>query len=193
VEFHEPSPGSACSRRGHATTSLASHRVVYVPGTWDLFHVGHVRFLQLAARLGDFVLVGALGDEEVKRRIGQNYPLQSLHERALALLSCRHVDDVLLGAPWKVTQDLLTTMNVSVVCFGCCADSWGVDLDSQEHPFELPHRLGILQRLDTGCEVTLQLIAQRIWQHSEHFAVRQQRKESEERAYLAGKAFVEEV
>ena len=33
-------------------------RVVYVDGAWDMFHAGHVEFLQRAAELGDFLLVG---------------------------------------------------------------------------------------------------------------------------------------
>lgn len=179
-------------RQPSAPSRLAGRRVVYVPGVWDLFHVGHVRFLQLAARHGDFVLVGALSDADVNRRIGRNYPLQNLHERALSLLSCRYVNDVLLSAPWKVSQDMLTTMNISVVCHGS-TDFWDIDLANQGDPFELPRQLGILQRLDTGCEVTVHLIAHRIWLHSEEYAIRQQKKESEEKRYVANKAFVDEA
>mmetsp|Transcript_59213 Transcript_59213/g.173188 ORF Transcript_59213/g.173188 Transcript_59213/m.173188 type:complete len:88 (-) Transcript_59213:91-354(-) len=87
---------------------------------------------------------------------------------------------------------MLTTMNISVVCHGS-TDFWDIDLGSQGDPFELPRQLGILQRLDTGCEVTVHLIAHRIWLHSEEYAIRQQKKESEEKKYLAGKAFVDEA
>jgi ethanolamine-phosphate cytidylyltransferase len=41
-------------------------RVVYVDGTFDLFHVGHVEFLKRAKALGDFLIVG-VHDDQVKR------------------------------------------------------------------------------------------------------------------------------
>lgn len=39
-------------------------RVVYVDGTFDLFHVGHIEFLKRAKALGDFLIVG-LHDDQV--------------------------------------------------------------------------------------------------------------------------------
>jgi ethanolamine-phosphate cytidylyltransferase len=174
---------------------VAGRRVVYVPGIWDLFHIGHVRFLQEARKLGDFVLVGALGDEIVNKMLGRNFPLQTVHERSLALLACRYVDDVILGAPWKISQDLITTMNISVVCHGSTDfwDSKGVDLGDQGDPFEIPRSLNMLVQRDTGCKMTVHLLAHRIWQHAEAYAIRQQKKESEEKKYVNGKEFVAEA
>jgi ethanolamine-phosphate cytidylyltransferase len=40
-----------------------SDRVVYVDGTYDLFHVGHVEFLKRAKELGDFLVVGVHDDQ----------------------------------------------------------------------------------------------------------------------------------
>merc|ERR1712130_330645 len=67
---------------------------------------------------GDFLLVGLHQDELIHHKKGKNYPIQTLRERALNVLSCKYVDDVLLGAPWKVTLDLLKSLNVSVVVTG---------------------------------------------------------------------------
>jgi len=189
VDFRGQAP--VCSSRG----GIAGRRVVYVPGVWDLFHVGHVRFLEQAAKHGDFILVGALGDDDVNKRIGRNYPLQTVHERTLALLSCKHVDDVLLGSPWKITQDMITSMNISVVCCGT-TDFWdasGVDRGELGDPFELPRKLGMLVQVESGCNVTVHLLAHRIWKHAEAFAIRQQKKESEEKKYTDNKEFVAEA
>lgn len=41
----------------------ASDRVVYVDGTFDLFHVGHIEFLKRAKELGDFLIVGVHDDQ----------------------------------------------------------------------------------------------------------------------------------
>ncbi len=37
-------------------------RIVYVDGTFDLFHAGHAEFLKAARSLGDFLLVGIHDD-----------------------------------------------------------------------------------------------------------------------------------
>lgn len=40
-------------------------KVVYVDGTFDLFHIGHIEFLRRAKELGDFLIVG-IHDDQVK-------------------------------------------------------------------------------------------------------------------------------
>lgn len=38
---------------------------------------------------------------------GTNFPLMNLHERSLSVLSCRYVDEVIIGAPWEVSNDMV--------------------------------------------------------------------------------------
>eukprot|EP01043_Picozoa_sp_COSAG02_P097882 COSAG02_NODE_34070_length_490_cov_0.647059_1_plen_96_part_00 len=58
-------------------------RAVYIGGTWDLFHGGHIECLQRARQLGDYLIVGVYNDEVVNRICGDNYPLMNLNERVL--------------------------------------------------------------------------------------------------------------
>ena len=44
---------------------------------------------------------------------GRNYPIMNIQERVLGLLSCRFVDEVVIGAPWEITSDMITTFNIS--------------------------------------------------------------------------------
>jgi ethanolamine-phosphate cytidylyltransferase len=64
-------------------------KVIYVDGTFDLFHVGHIEFLKRAKILGDFLIVGVHDDQTVNAIKGSNYPLMNVHERALSVLACR--------------------------------------------------------------------------------------------------------
>lgn len=96
----------------------SAKRVVYVDGTFDVFHHGHLEFLRLAREQGDYLLVGLHSDEVAAATHGPGHPIMSLHERALCLLACTFVDDIILGAPFAVTKNLCTTMNISVVCAG---------------------------------------------------------------------------
>ena len=65
-------------------------RIVFTNGCFDLLHVGHVTYLQEAARLGDVLIVAVNSDAAVKRIKGQERPLISETDRAtmLAALSC---------------------------------------------------------------------------------------------------------
>jgi len=47
------------------------YEVVYVPGTWDLFHVGHLRLLKRASKIADCMIVGVDTDESVKKDKGE--------------------------------------------------------------------------------------------------------------------------
>jgi rfaE bifunctional protein nucleotidyltransferase chain/domain len=66
-------------------------RVVFTNGCFDLLHVGHVRYLQAARALGDFLVLGLNDDASVRRLSkGSDRPLTPQNERAeiLAALAC---------------------------------------------------------------------------------------------------------
>lgn len=90
-------------------------RVVYAHGAFDLFNAGHVRLLREAKKMGDFLLVGVHDDQAARRGRGAAYPVLALQERALGVMACRHVDDVIVGAPGEVTRDLIATFDVQTV------------------------------------------------------------------------------
>lgn len=62
---------------------------VYVAGAFDLFHVGHLDFLEKASQMGDYLIVGLHTDPIVNRYKGSNYPIMNLHERVLSVLACK--------------------------------------------------------------------------------------------------------
>lgn len=68
----------------------AGERGVFTNGCFDLLHLGHVRYLQEARALGDFLIVGLNSDESVRRLKGPGRPLMPENERAeiLAALAC---------------------------------------------------------------------------------------------------------
>lgn len=71
-------------------------RIAYVPGTFDLFHTGHLRLLAGAAALvsaGGSVVVGVNTDEFVVRYKGAA-PIIPYADRVAVLESCGHVGRV---------------------------------------------------------------------------------------------------
>ena len=65
-------------------------KIVFTNGCFDLLHVGHIRYLQQARRMGDLLVVGINSDESVRRLKGPSRPLQPEQDRAeiLAGLAC---------------------------------------------------------------------------------------------------------
>ncbi len=65
-------------------------KVVFTNGCFDLLHVGHVRYLRQARRMGDLLVVGINTDESVRRLKGPSRPVQPERDRAeiLAGLAC---------------------------------------------------------------------------------------------------------
>src|SRR5437588_9159493 len=65
-------------------------RGVFTNGCFDLLHLGHIRYLQEARALGDFLILGLNDDAGVRRLKGSGRPLVPEMERAeiLAALSC---------------------------------------------------------------------------------------------------------
>jgi D-beta-D-heptose 7-phosphate kinase/D-beta-D-heptose 1-phosphate adenosyltransferase len=65
-------------------------RGVFTNGCFDLLHLGHVRYLQEARALGDFLILGLNSDSGVRLLKGPGRPLVLQEERAeiLAALTC---------------------------------------------------------------------------------------------------------
>jgi D-glycero-beta-D-manno-heptose 1-phosphate adenylyltransferase len=64
--------------------------IVWTNGCFDLFHVGHLRSLQQASKLGDILVVGVNSDDSVRGLKGPGRPLVPENDRAelLAGLTC---------------------------------------------------------------------------------------------------------
>lgn len=65
-------------------------KVVFTNGCFDILHVGHVKYLQQARSLGDFLVVGLNSDRSVSGLKGPDRPIQKESDRAeiLAALGC---------------------------------------------------------------------------------------------------------
>ncbi len=67
-------------------------KVVMTNGCFDLLHLGHVRYLEEAKKLGDKLIVAVNDDASVKRLKGADRPLNALESRMGVLLGLSSVD-----------------------------------------------------------------------------------------------------
>ncbi|KAJ1853601.1 choline phosphate cytidylyltransferase [Coemansia sp. RSA 1822] len=153
----------------------AGDRVVYVDGAFDLFHTGHIEFLRRARELGDYLLVGVHDDQTVNAVKGGNFPVMNLQERVLGVLQCRYVDEVVIGAPYSITKDVLEDVyHVDAVAHG--ASDQPLDIDGKD-PYALPKERGIYHEVDhPGLDLTTSAIINRIIDNRHVYIERQARK-----------------
>ncbi|KAL6871027.1 hypothetical protein ACP4OV_014875 [Aristida adscensionis] len=164
-------------------------RIVYIDGAFDLFHAGHVEILRLARELGDFLLVGIHTDQTISSTRGPHRPIMNLHERSLSVLACRYVDEVIIGAPWDVSKDMITTFNISLVVHGTIAENMDF-MNDDSNPYAVPMAMGIYRRLESPLDITTSTIIRRIVANHEAYQKRNERKEASEKKYYESKSFV---
>ncbi|GBF90857.1 ethanolamine-phosphate cytidylyltransferase [Raphidocelis subcapitata] len=161
-------------------------RTVYIDGAFDMFHPGHVEVLKLAKAQGDFLLVGLHSDEDVANRRGPHMPIMNVHERALSVLACRYVDEVVIGAPEQVDANLLSTFNIGLVVRGSLSET------SHQGPVE-PYRYSLakeramFRELPSPCTTTTRNIIERIVANRAAFEARNAKKAATEERYYASK------
>jgi rfaE bifunctional protein nucleotidyltransferase chain/domain len=74
----------------------AGDRVVLANGCFDIIHVGHVRYLEEAARHGEILIVAVNDDGATRRLKGPGRPVMPAIERAEIVAALRCVDHVIL-------------------------------------------------------------------------------------------------
>jgi len=71
---------------------MGKKRVVFTTGVYDLYHTGHILYLENAALLGDALVVAVDSDARVKRQKDPRKPVMRQDDRLVAVASNRAVD-----------------------------------------------------------------------------------------------------
>jgi len=91
-------------------------RTVITYGTFDLFHIGHLRILQRAKMLGDQLIVGISTDDfNLKKNKKTVIPY---HERAEIISNIKYVDHVLPESSWEQKSHDIMQHNVDIFVMG---------------------------------------------------------------------------
>ncbi|EOA6574748.1 adenylyltransferase/cytidyltransferase family protein [Vibrio cholerae] len=100
-------------------------KTVITYGTFDLFHVGHVRLLKRLSELGERLIVGISSDEFNELKGKKSF--FSYEERAEIVLSSKYVDFVFPENSWEQKREDIIKYNAHLFAMG---DDWIGKFDS---------------------------------------------------------------
>jgi choline-phosphate cytidylyltransferase len=97
-----------------------SERTVITFGTFDVFHVGHLRILERARGMGDRLVVGVSADELNIRKKGRA-PVFSEAERLQIVAALKVVDEVFVEESLEQKREYILKYGAAVLAMG---DDW---------------------------------------------------------------------
>ena len=92
-------------------------RTVITFGTYDVFHVGHLRMIERAAALGDRLVVGVSADALNLSKKGRE-PVFSQVERMAIVGALRMVDEVFVEESLELKRDYIEQFHADVLVMG---------------------------------------------------------------------------
>ena len=91
---------------------------VFVNGTFDVLHKGHLELLNYAKSLGDYLIVGIDTDERVREKKGKSRPVNSAEDRALMLVNLKAVDEVQYFSSDDELENLVKSIKPDIMIVG---------------------------------------------------------------------------
>lgn len=71
-------------------------KIVLVGGCFDILHLGHIRFIKNAKKLGDVLIILLENDGKIKKMKGEERPINSQKVRSEVLSALQDVDFIIL-------------------------------------------------------------------------------------------------
>ena len=90
---------------------------VFVNGTFDILHRGHLELLRYAKRLG-YVYVGIDTDECVREKKGPSRPIHNQEDRKFFLENLKSVDEVIFFSSEDEFEELIKSLQPDIIIVG---------------------------------------------------------------------------
>lgn len=94
-----------------------TQKIVVTFGTFDVFHIGHLKILERAASLGDKLIVGVSTDK-LNYSKKQKYPVYPDHERMGIVAALKVVDEVFPEESLELKREYLIKHKADVLVMG---------------------------------------------------------------------------
>ena len=91
---------------------------VWVNGTFDVLHPGHIKLLEFAKSQGDYLAVGLDTDERITQNKGEGRPIHTLEHRVFAISSIKYVDEVFTFSSDDELRNLMSAYKPNIHVIG---------------------------------------------------------------------------
>jgi D-beta-D-heptose 7-phosphate kinase/D-beta-D-heptose 1-phosphate adenosyltransferase len=108
---------------------------IFVNGTFDILHKGHLELLNYAKSKGDILYVAIDTDQRVKEKKGESRPINNQNDRAEFLINLKSVDYVVLFNTDEELEYLVKSIEPDIMVVG--SDWIGKTVIGSEHAKEL--------------------------------------------------------
>jgi D-beta-D-heptose 7-phosphate kinase / D-beta-D-heptose 1-phosphate adenosyltransferase len=90
---------------------------IWVNGTFDVMHIGHIKLLEHASSLG-IVRVGLDTDDRIQQKKGPNRPVNTLQDRIDFMKSIKYVDSVVSFSSNKELEQRIQEWDADIMVIG---------------------------------------------------------------------------
>ena len=91
---------------------------IFVNGTFDILHLGHLALLNYARSLGDKLFVAIDSDERVRQLKGSTRPIYDVYQRKVMLLNLKAVDEVEIFSSDEELEMWIKQINPTIMVVG---------------------------------------------------------------------------
>jgi len=91
---------------------------IFVNGTFDVLHRGHIKLLNYAKSLGDYLVVGIDTDDRIKEKKGNLRPVNNLEERTFILENLKSVNKVFSFSSDEELENLIKCIKPDIMVIG---------------------------------------------------------------------------
>jgi len=93
-------------------------RKVFLNGTFDLLHKGHLEIINYAKSLGDFLCVGIDSDDRIREKKGLQRPIYPQEERKFFLENLKSVDEVRIFSSDMELEQMVESVKPDIMVVG---------------------------------------------------------------------------
>lgn len=127
-------------------------KIVWVNGTFDVLHIGHIKLLEYARSLGDKLVVGVDTDNRIMGAKGPNRPVNKLKDRIEFLKAIKYVDEVWAFSSDEQLEDSIKLTGAKILVVGHEYQNKrviGAELVDEVVYFDMPRITSSTQIIDT--------------------------------------------
>jgi D-beta-D-heptose 7-phosphate kinase/D-beta-D-heptose 1-phosphate adenosyltransferase len=93
-------------------------KTVFVNGTFDVLHRGHLLLFEYAKSFGDYLVVAIDSDERVKEKKGDSRPINNVSDRSFMLQNLKQIDVVRTFSSDKDLENLVEFYKPDIMVVG---------------------------------------------------------------------------